>query len=187
MGLDEKMEFLPSQLSGGEAQRVHLLRWLILGRPILVMDEAFSALDQPLKGMVRDAIVRNCQAFGTTVLNVSHDRADAVGPPIARVAKPVFGVVRRWRIAFEIGARQIIEQHVEGDVEKVPPSIHQMIKHRPLVLEQPVVTPIERVNIAERRIRTEQICQGAALIPLPMEPPLAARREQSVGHEHERT
>ncbi|MGH9891330.1 MAG: ATP-binding cassette domain-containing protein, partial [bacterium] len=78
MGLDEKMESLPSQLSGGEAQRVHLLRWLILGRPMLVMDEAFSALDQPLKGMVRDAIVRNSHAFGTTVLNVSHERADVL-------------------------------------------------------------------------------------------------------------
>ncbi len=54
-----------------------------------------------------------------------------------------------------------------------------------LVLDQAVMTPIERVNIAQRRIRTEQIRQGAAFIPLPMEPPLAARREQSVGHEHE--
>ena len=109
----------------------------------------------------------------------------AVVPLIARVAKPAFGIVRLWRIALEIGARQIIEQHVEGDVEEVTPPIRQVIEHRALVLEQPVMTPIERVNIAQRRIRTEQIRQGAALIPLPMEPPLAARREQSVGHKHE--
>lgn len=78
MGLDDKMTNYPSELSGGEAQRVHLLRWLALGRPILVMDEAFSALDQPLKGMVRDAIQRHVKALGISVINVSHDRADVL-------------------------------------------------------------------------------------------------------------
>jgi hypothetical protein len=46
-------------------------------------------------------------------------------------------------------------------------------------------TSNETLKRSRHRIRTEQIRQGVALIPLPMEPPLAARREQSVGHEHE--
>jgi len=78
MGLADKMFNYPAELSGGEAQRVHLLRWLILCRPILIMDEAFSALDQPLKGMVRDAIHRHVKELGISVINVSHDRADVL-------------------------------------------------------------------------------------------------------------
>lgn len=77
-GLQEKLDRRPSELSGGEAQRVHLLRWLMLPRPVLIMDEAFSALDQPLKGMLRDAIVRHAQRFKIAMINVSHDRADVL-------------------------------------------------------------------------------------------------------------
>jgi ABC-type Fe3+/spermidine/putrescine transport system ATPase subunit/ABC-type nitrate/sulfonate/bicarbonate transport system permease component len=78
VAIDEKMTSYPAELSGGEAQRVHLLRWLVLGRPVMFMDEAFSALDQPLKGMVRDAIQRHAKALGMTIVNVSHDRADVL-------------------------------------------------------------------------------------------------------------
>ncbi|MEP7008989.1 MAG: ATP-binding cassette domain-containing protein [Acidobacteriota bacterium] len=78
LALEDKLSSYPAELSGGEAQRVHLLRWLSLGRPLLVMDEAFSALDQPLKGMVRDAVHRHVKIMGTTVVNVSHDRADVL-------------------------------------------------------------------------------------------------------------
>lgn len=78
LALEGKLSSYPTELSGGEAQRVHLLRWLSLGRPLLVMDEAFSALDQPLKGMVRDAVQRHVKSLGITVVNVSHDRADVL-------------------------------------------------------------------------------------------------------------
>lgn len=78
MALADRMNAYPWQLSGGEAQRVHLLRWIVLGRPILIMDEAFSALDQPLKAMLRDALVRHAKALGITVVNVSHDQADVL-------------------------------------------------------------------------------------------------------------
>ena len=71
MGLADKMSNYPGELSGGEAQRVHLLRWLILERPILMLDEAFSALDQPLKAMVRDAIHRDSKAFGAAASGTS--------------------------------------------------------------------------------------------------------------------
>ncbi len=78
MGLAQRMGSLPSQLSGGEAQRVHLLRWFLLCRPIVFLDEAFSGLDQPLKGMVRDWVHSFSKSLGMTVIYVSHDRADVL-------------------------------------------------------------------------------------------------------------
>lgn len=78
VGLDEKMRSQTSELSGGEAQRVHLLRWLVLGRPILLLDEAFSALDQPLKALLRDLVRLHAKRLGSAVVNVSHDRADVL-------------------------------------------------------------------------------------------------------------
>jgi ABC-type Fe3+/spermidine/putrescine transport system ATPase subunit len=101
MGISDKMKNHPAELSGGEAQRVHLLRWLILGRPILVLDEAFSALDQPLKGMVRDAIHRHSKAFGTSVVNISHDRAD-----VLQVSDRVF-FVEEHKILEDASPRQL--------------------------------------------------------------------------------
>lgn len=80
---------------------VHLLRWLVLGRPILVLDEAFSALDQPLKGMVRDAIHRHTKAFGISVVNISHDRAD-----VLQVSDRVFFVENK-RIIENATPRQL--------------------------------------------------------------------------------
>lgn len=78
LGLDGILGQYPNELSGGEAQRVHVLRWLVLGRSVLLLDEAFSALDQPLKALLRDAVRFYARLLGTSVVNVSHDRADVL-------------------------------------------------------------------------------------------------------------
>ena len=59
-----------------------------------------------------------------------------------------------------------------------------MIEHRLLVLEQPVVTGVERVNVGEGSVRTEQITERTALKPVPMQSPLAARRQQPIRYQH---
>ena len=65
--------------------------------------------------------------------------------------------------------REVIQEHIEAGVEQIAPATHQVIEQRLLVLEQPVVTGVERVNVGQRGIGTQQIAQRAALKPVPMQ------------------
>ena len=59
-----------SQLSGGEKQRIALIRVLQLQPDILLLDEITSALDQKTSGIISDCIFNN---FAGTVIAISHD------------------------------------------------------------------------------------------------------------------
>jgi len=76
-GLDGFGDHFPSQLSGGMRQRTALLRTVAQHRPILLLDEPFSALDaltrSDLNTWLRDAATRH----GWTILLVTHDQAEA--------------------------------------------------------------------------------------------------------------
>ena len=66
---------LPANLSGGQRQRVALARTLAEDRPLVLLDEPFSALDARLRLMTGDMAVRLLK--GRTVLMVTHDPAEA--------------------------------------------------------------------------------------------------------------
>lgn len=68
----------PSQLSGGQQQRVALARMLAARPGILMLDEPFSALDAHLKGVLEQSLVSLFEAYGGTILYVSHDIDEAL-------------------------------------------------------------------------------------------------------------
>lgn len=68
----------PGELSGGEAQRVALLRALAARPPLLLMDEPFSALDPITRADVRTSFRELIAAYGSTVVLVTHDIAEAL-------------------------------------------------------------------------------------------------------------
>ena len=77
VGLGEMLTRLPEQLSGGQQQRVGLARALVRGRPLLLLDEPFSALDPALRReMLAEVTPLACEQ-GITVLMVSHNPEDA--------------------------------------------------------------------------------------------------------------
>lgn len=81
---------------------------------------------------------------------------------VAAVAVAALIILGERRIALEIRARQIVQQHVELHAEQVLPPFLQEAEQRLLVLEQPVVTPLERVLADERLVLVEQVAHDAA-------------------------
>ncbi len=68
----------PSQLSGGMRQRVALIRTLAIKPKILLLDEAFSALDYQTRIMVTKDIYNILKSENKTVLMVTHDISEAI-------------------------------------------------------------------------------------------------------------
>jgi osmoprotectant transport system ATP-binding protein len=68
----------PSQLSGGEQQRVGLARALAAEPPSMLMDEPFGALDAITRSRLQDELRRIHRQFGQTILFVTHDIDEAV-------------------------------------------------------------------------------------------------------------
>ena len=82
-GVAERAHALPSELSGGERQRVALARTLMEQRPIVLMDEPFSALDAITRTRLQDLAVE--LLANRTVLMVTHDPFEAL-----RLADTIF-------------------------------------------------------------------------------------------------
>lgn len=68
----------PSELSGGMRQRVALIRTLAVKPKILLLDEAFSALDYQTRIMVTNDIYNILRSEGITALVVTHDISEAI-------------------------------------------------------------------------------------------------------------
>ena len=76
MGLEDRMNIYPHQLSGGQCQRVAIARALALQPDILCFDEPTSALDPELTGEVLK-VLRNLADKKTTMIIVTHEMAFA--------------------------------------------------------------------------------------------------------------
>jgi NitT/TauT family transport system ATP-binding protein len=68
----------PSQLSGGQRKRVAMAQALINRLPILLMDEAFSALDVQTRALMENKLLELWQEQKATVLFVTHDLEEAI-------------------------------------------------------------------------------------------------------------
>ncbi|QSQ90463.1 ABC transporter ATP-binding protein [Streptococcus suis] len=75
---DSYLERLPKDLSGGEKQRIGILRAIIANPKVLLMDEPFSALDPISKAQLQDLIKELHEEFKMTTVFVTHDMDEAV-------------------------------------------------------------------------------------------------------------
>ena len=85
VGLKGYEESYPSQLSGGMQQRVGLARALCTDPEILLMDEAFSALDPLIRSEMQDQLVSLQAELNKTIVFITHDLDEAlrIGDKIA--------------------------------------------------------------------------------------------------------
>ncbi|MEL6400997.1 MAG: glycine betaine/L-proline ABC transporter ATP-binding protein [Cyanobacteria bacterium J06626_4] len=78
VGLQKWADYSPSALSGGMQQRVGLARALATDAPILLMDEAFSALDPLIRREMQDELMRLQTELHRTIVFISHDIQEAL-------------------------------------------------------------------------------------------------------------
>lgn len=129
VGLDGYMDKYPSELSGGMQQRVGLARALAKDPDILLMDEAFSALDPLIRKEMQDELMDLQQRVRKTIIFITHDLNEAlrIGDRIALMKD---GSIVQIGTAEEIlmdPASDYVERFVEDvDLAKVLTAGHVM-------------------------------------------------------------
>ncbi|CCJ96742.1 Thiamin ABC transporter, ATPase component / Thiamine transport ATP-binding protein thiQ [Cronobacter malonaticus 507] len=102
MAIGDLLERLPGALSGGQRRAAALARCLVRKRPVLLLDEPFSALDPALRQEMLTLLEKLCEEEGTTLLMVSHSVEDA-----ARIAARSLVVVE-GRIVWDGPTAQLL-------------------------------------------------------------------------------
>lgn len=99
-GLAEVAESYPDELSGGQAQRVSVIRAVSIRPQLLLLDEPFSALDPAIRGDLQHWLAGVAEELGCTTVLVTHDIDEAIvlGHRIVLIGDG--GTVRReWNCA----------------------------------------------------------------------------------------
>jgi NitT/TauT family transport system ATP-binding protein len=135
-GLDESDACkYPHQLSGGMQQRVAIAQALIMQPPILLMDEAFSALDPATRTGMQRLIKNLWRESGTTIVFVTHNTREAVclGTRIIALAKENDGT-RGSSIALDIGVPDLDFDSDEGGIVELIREVETAaVRARPVV------------------------------------------------------
>ncbi|UCD70143.1 MAG: ABC transporter ATP-binding protein [Betaproteobacteria bacterium] len=96
VGLDERMNHFPAQLSGGEQQRVAIARAVAKRPDVLLCDEPTGALDYTTGKLVLDVLVRVNRELHTTIAVITHNAAIAdMGDRVVRMSSGQIVEIRR--------------------------------------------------------------------------------------------
>lgn len=177
VGLDGWGDSLPGQLSGGMQQRVGLARALAAETDILLMDEAFSALDPLIRSEMQDQLLELQRDLQKTIIFISHDLNEAMklGDRIA--------IMRNGRIA-QIGTATEILTHPADDY--IAEFIADVDRSRVLTAGE-IMTPIAEFSPEERedtgsfpKVEATDIVSGLFEQSVAAEGPLAVTDNGSV-------
>jgi len=139
VGLKGYEHQLPSQLSGGMQQRVGLARALASDTDIILMDEAFSALDPLIRKDMQDELIEIQEKYKKTIIFITHDLDEAlrIGDRIALMKD---GSVIQLGTPEEIminPANEFVEKFVEDvDLSKVLTASHVMKRGEKITVDR---------------------------------------------------
>ncbi|MGF3053566.1 quaternary amine ABC transporter ATP-binding protein [Microbacterium sp. YY-03] len=154
VGLGDRADAFPDELSGGMRQRVGLARALTAGTDILLMDEAFSALDPLIRREMQEQLVELQQELGRTIIFITHDLNEAMflGDRIA--------VMRDGRIVQQGTPEEILTDPANDYVAQFVQDVDRTrVLTASAVMEPPhLTTPLSAgVRGALRVLREEQV------------------------------
>ncbi len=120
----------PKELSGGEQQRIGILRGLAASPEILLMDEPFSALDPLSRSSLQDLVIKINRERKTTIVFVTHDMSEAL-----KVATRI-GVLNHGEVVqvdtpeelLQNPQTEFVKEFFKTTVEKIP------------LLQQPIIS-----------------------------------------------
>ena len=113
VGLGERLDNFPAQLSGGEQQRVSIARALAKNPKLLLCDEPTGALDYNTGKAILKLLQDTCREKGMTVILITHN--SAIAPMADRVIKIKNGMVKRG-ITYENETNE--QRFLYGDPEE---------------------------------------------------------------------
>ncbi|MCB2230980.1 glycine betaine/L-proline ABC transporter ATP-binding protein [bacterium] len=151
VGLEGYEEMMTGELSGGMQQRVGLARALATDPDILLMDEAFSALDPLIRTQMQDELIDLQQEMKKTIVFITHDLDEALklGDRIA---------IMKDGAVVQVGTPEEIltspaDEYVSSFVQNVDRS--KVITASALMFDHPqrVVSPKDGPEMAIRRMR----------------------------------
>ena len=140
MGLKGYEDSYPNQLSGGMQQRVGLARALASDVPILLMDEAFSALDPLIRTDMQSMLLDLQQELGKTIIFITHDLEEALrlGDKIA--------VLREGQIVQNAEPAKIIMHPADDYVKSF---VKEVNRDKVIRCKSIMQRPAERTNLPE--------------------------------------
>jgi glycine betaine/L-proline transport ATP binding subunit len=183
VGLSGYEQSRPRQLSGGQQQRVGLARALALDTEIILMDEAFSALDPLIRSGMQDQLIELQKTLGKTILFITHDFDEAlkigqriavlkdgavqqVGRPEDIVLRPanehIEEFVREVNKARAIHVRSIMEVGEHEPCEQAVPRDARCEDVLPLFAEHQWVGVVDETGRQIGRVTAKQVIKALA-------------------------
>ncbi len=154
VGLKGYEESYPSQLSGGMQQRVGLARALATDADILLMDEAFSALDPLIRTEMQDELMAIQEDMKKTIIFITHDLDEAlkIGDRIA--------IMKEGEVV-QIGTPEEILEHPADDYVKtfIKDVNRTKVLTASAVMKKPdaIITKKDGIHMAVRKMEASKI------------------------------
>lgn len=125
--LDGLENRLPSEISGGQKQRVALARALVRRPDALLLDEPFSALDNPIRLEMRKVLHGIRREFGIPVVLITHDMDEACAMADRVIVYDRGSIGRTGRPGEIFADRAIRRSQKAVDVQDTPRDAHRIL------------------------------------------------------------
>ena len=154
VGLEGYDNYFPNQLSGGMQQRVGLARALATDAEILLMDEAFSALDPLIRAEMQDVLIDLQLELKKTIVFITHDLDEAL-----KIGERI-SILRDGSIVQDDNPQKIILSPSDNYVSDFIKDINRsrVIKAKSIMTE-PVSFKKENVPVIDSELVLEEVLQ----------------------------